>query len=159
MPNNLEHTMRRVRPITQPAAGADFSITADLFGAQQIIGLVFTLTTSAAVANRQVTLALDDGTNVTWRAVAAQVQAAGVAVNHQVHLDSPQLALVAGLTIMSFPAEGLLLRRGWRLHSITSLIDVADQFSAIVAHVQELPDGPDYTLEPSVTTAAYPLDV
>lgn len=158
MANNVEHTLRRVRGIASPAAGADLSITPDLFGAQQVIGFNATLTTSAAIANRQVTLTIDDGTVTMFRAVASQVQAAGVTVTYQVFLNSPQLALVAGLTLMAFPSEGHLLRRGWRLRTVTSLIDVADQWSAVGLYVQEFPDGPDVIQDPTVPYTEYALD-
>lgn len=159
MPNNLEHTHRTVLAVPQPVAGAEFVISPQRFGAFQVLGLVFTLTTSAVVANRQVTLSIDDGTTTIWRAVAAQVQAATATVNHQLHLDSAQLPLTAGLTIMSFPAEGHLLRRGWHLRSLTAAIDVGDQYSAIGLYVQELYDGDVATQEPTVPLVEYLLDV
>lgn len=158
MANQLEHTHRTVLAVPNPAPGADILITPQRFGAFQVLGLVFTLVTSAAIANRQVTLAVDDGTTVIWRAVASQVQAATATVNYQVHLDSAQLPLTAGLTIMSFPAEGVYLRRGWHFKTVTGLIDVADQFSGIGLYVQELYDGDVVVQEPTVPYTEYALN-
>ena len=56
------------------------------------------------------------------------------------------------------PREGLHLKRGWRLRSTTFGLDVADQYSLIVAYVQEFYDGPEERADPMVPTYFYRPD-
>jgi hypothetical protein len=152
--NLSELIIRRVVAVNQPAAGAELSLTAQGLGAWQVLGLLFTFTASAVVANRQISLALDDGTTTIWRATTANVQAAASANTYQLYPQAIATALVAGLVNLAMPPEGLLLRRGWRLRTTTALIDVGDQYSAVSMWVQELPDGPDFVVDPTMPSYA-----
>lgn len=59
---------------------------------------------------------------------------------------------------LSFPDEGIFLRQGWHLRTLTAARDVADQYSAIAVIVEELPTGPDWSAQPLQGTTAFPLD-
>lgn len=59
---------------------------------------------------------------------------------------------------LALPREGIHLRRGMRLRTITAGLDVADQYSLIVAYVQEFPDAPDDQFDPTMPTNEFPLD-
>jgi hypothetical protein len=59
---------------------------------------------------------------------------------------------------LALPREGIHLRRGMRLRTVTAGLDVADQYSAIVAYVQEFPDAPDEQFDPTMPTNVFDLD-
>lgn len=156
MTDRTEQVHRRPIPIAAPAAGADFSTPQFRVWPWRLLGLVATLTTSAVVANRQVTLNLTDGNGITWRGTAPAVQAATTTVTYQLLPLATPSAPVAGLSTMALPADGLWIPRGWTLNVVTTLLDVGDQWSAIVADIQELPDGPDIQWEPSMDLYGIP---
>jgi hypothetical protein len=56
------------------------------------------------------------------------------------------------------PREGLHLKRGYRLRTTTFGLDVADQYSSIVAYIQEFYDAPDFQSDPTVPTYFAELD-
>lgn len=56
------------------------------------------------------------------------------------------------------PREGLHLRRGWRMRTTTFGLDVADQYSLLVAYIQEFYDGPEVASVPITPFYEYPLD-
>jgi hypothetical protein len=152
--NLSELIVRRVVPVQQPVAGAELSITPQGLGAWQILNLLFTLATSAVVANRQVQLVLDDGTTTVWRTVANVIQAASLTTTYQASANVNTQPITGNFFQMQAPQEGILLRRGWRLRTITAAIDVADQYSAVSMWVQENPDGPDFVVDPTMLTYA-----
>lgn len=158
MSDLVQHIHRRAVPITAPAAGANFVITPNTVGHWRILGLLLTFVTSAAVANRHVRLALSDGTTTTWRSTATADQAAGATVTYQLWPFAPQAGPIDGIATMPLPPDGLWVPKGWQLTVTAALIDVADQFSAITADVQEIPDGPEWTAEPSMNLNVMLLD-
>jgi hypothetical protein len=56
------------------------------------------------------------------------------------------------------PREGLHLRRGMRLRTVTAGLDVGDQYAAVVAYVQEFPDAPGEQFDPTMPTEVSTLD-
>lgn len=125
----------------QPAAGADWVLTPTGRGAWRILSLTGLLSTSAAVANRAVVLTADDQTSTYLRVQAPSVQAASLAVHYNVMDGSSALALAGNDQTLDWPNGGLVLYEGHRLRSVTGGIDVADQWSQVVALVEELPSG------------------
>lgn len=130
----------QVVAVTQPAAGQEWTIRGAGQGLWRVLSLAFTLTTSAAVANRRVRLVADDGTSQFYRSVAIGDQAASLAVTYSGWSGSDRGAVGAGSAHLAFPIGGLILRPGWRLSTLTDLIDVADQYSTIALLVIEYPD-------------------
>ena len=158
MTDRLQQIHRRVLPQPAPAAGANFSITANTGNHWRILGMLFTLTTSAVAANRHVNLAMGDGTTTSWRATAAADQAASLAITYELLPFVPDRAPINGLAYIGMPYDGLWLPKGWTLAITTAAIDVADQYSAISVDIQEIPDGPDYSSEPSMPLNTVLLD-
>lgn len=149
--SDLTQQMHR-RPVPQgnPAAGAAFNLAPNTVGHWRLLGLLFQLVTSAAVANRHVRLALSDGTTTTWRATASADQAAGLTVVYQLAPIAVPANLTDGLAHIPMPQDGVWVPKGWTLAVTVNAIDVADQISAISMDVQEIPDGPVWTAEPSM---------
>lgn len=158
MTDRTQQIHRRPLTGTQPAAGAGFALTPNTVGHWRIMGLTFRLTTSAAVGNRHVNLALTDGTTQTWLATAAQDQAANLITVYQLYPQATPTNVVAGLMNIQAPPDGIWLPKGWQLTVSATGLDVADQFSAITLDVQEIPDGPDWFAEPSMVLNVVPLD-
>lgn len=127
-----------------PAVGADFVITPGGQRSWRIVSLTAVLTTSAAVANRQVRLTADRGGDVWYSQPAANTQAATLADTYAAFTGAPRDGLIAGTFTIPLPSAGLLLSPGDNLRSVTALIDVADQWSAIFAKAEEVPSGPEY---------------
>lgn len=116
-----------------PAAGADFSFTFPA-GVHHLLDVAAVLVTSATVANRGVKFQLQDAAgNVlgTWGANFAH--AASLTLNY----SAP--ATIAGQTdpngnfgaiVVPMP-DSIQVVAGWKLLSLTSNIQVGDQWSAI----------------------------
>lgn len=133
-----------------PAAGADWTYTVPVGQSLSVETLQFSLTTSAAVANRQVQVVIDDGTNELWRWVAPAVQAASTTVEYVGAQSSVESSGVrAG--VQSFELPNIVLLPGYRVRTITTNIQAADQYTAqrlaeliasSVTSVQRWPDVP-----------------
>lgn len=119
-----------------PAAGADISESVPSAVRWQLLSLRATLTTSAAVANRQVGLTLDDSTNrfydsaqgpaqaasLAWAYTFAPLGVAQVQTNTQVSIQTPA----------DFPLEAQ-----FRIRTVTLAIQAADQWSGLFYLVRE----------------------
>lgn len=132
-----------------PAVGAEFALTADRQGPWLVRDLAFTFVTSAAVGNRQIQLQATDGNVVYWRGQAFAAQATTLTVAYVAYPGVIPAATVAGVAPFPWPEDGIYLDKGWRLQTVTGGIDVGDQYSAIVALIDELPPDPHiYQLPP-----------
>lgn len=105
----------------------------------RVTSLVARLVTSAAVANRRMSLAADDGTAVWYAQAASADQAASLTVDYCAHTGASFGGVVPGVLTVPLPAAGLLLRPGHRLVVAVLNIDAGDQWSEITAMVDEIP--------------------
>lgn len=79
-PHGFGRSFQRTRRATTPAAGSPYSVALDPNYRHVLVHAVFTLTTSATVANRYATIQYTYGDqNAAWVAGAAVVQTAGSA--------------------------------------------------------------------------------
>lgn len=130
-----------VTPVTAPAAGADWTLTNIGQGLWVVHAWSGILTTSAAVANRVVTVLVDDATDVYLSTVASAVQAATLAHRYGA-FDGAAGASPQGTVVpVSWPVGGVMLPQGHRMRVVTEAIDANDQWSAIAALVEEIPAG------------------
>lgn len=121
-----------------PAAGAGFVLPLDSRWWWYIKSVRFTLTTSAVVANRFVTVDYQDAEGNTWaRSPSPVVQAAGVA--NQGYEFAPRNIAVSGIAAQPIFADlvGLWIPPGWRLAISVALIDVGDQLGAPRIYVEK----------------------
>jgi hypothetical protein len=126
--------------IPNPAAGADFSLT--LAAAQRLSVKSFNsvFTASAAVANRNLNIVIDDGVNVVWQDDVSVSVTAGQAVSMSGAMFNQPTGVLATVLFVSIPS-GLYLEPGWRFRSFTGSIQAADQWSGIWLAVEEWMDG------------------
>lgn len=128
--------MMRIVTGAVPAAGAEISDTVPA-GRQWILRAArFTLVASAVVAIRRVSLTIDDGLgNVPLQASAAGTQVAGVTQVYSVAAGFSDISNAQAQQV-HFALEARLLP-GWRIRTVTALIDVGDQYTAAVYLVEE----------------------
>lgn len=126
----------RVVTGTDPAAGAEISETVPAGVRWRLIGFRVVFVTSAVVANRIVSLTIDDGATVGSAALATINQAASLtftyfAGDYGVNLGASQ-AFVSLLLPGTIP-----LVAGYRIRSVTANLDGADNFGAPQYLVEE----------------------
>lgn len=119
---------RIVSPVASPAAGADWLATVPAGHLWRPFSVTALLTTSAVVANRQVSLVLTDGTLTYATLTAPAVQVASTAVRYTWAAIDTFLAL--GL-IQNGALPDVDIPPGWTLGVSTVALDVGDQWSAI----------------------------
>ena len=131
--------------IAAPAAGANFTRTTATGYWERVVSLFFLFTSSAAVANRQVALVVQDGDgNVLGGVAAPVVQAASLAGRYYFGLGATSSAS-AGVIRQSAGLTEMFLQPTWKLVSNVGLIDVADTITLIEGVVEQFGIGPDGT--------------
>jgi hypothetical protein len=124
-----------------PGAGAEISETVPTGARWDLLAVQFTLTSSATVATRSVFLRLDDGTNDVFRADAnfAHVASTVGVYNFGQGLVTPLAAHIGGL-LAGLPIN-IRLGAAFRWRTLTSSIQVGDQYSAVQYLVREWIEG------------------
>ncbi len=122
--------------VANPAAGVDWTQAAPTNGRWFLRGGTATLLTSAAIANRQVALVIDDGASTLFTIEAAAVQAAGATVVYDLIPGDTLTALTATHQPVIIPRD-LRLLAGWRVRTSTGLLQAGDQWSAIQLMLEE----------------------
>lgn len=146
----------RVLAPVDPAAGVDWVIQATGAAALRIVSLRARLVTSAAVANRLVTLFADDSEKVWYQQPATVVQTAGSTTDYCAHTGATPGGALGGTLTVPLPRAGLLLLPGHRLGAATALLDVGDQWSTVRALCDETPSDAPYVGDSGVI---YPADL
>lgn len=122
-----------------PAAGADWTFTSPSNSRARLDSFNAVFTASAAAANRQIQLAVDDGANTVW----ADDVAANVTASQVVNVAATQTNVPIGIVLTTlhcvFP-PGLILPAGWRVRTNTAAIQAGDQWSAIWLNVEDWVD-------------------
>jgi len=126
----------RVVTGTDPAAGVEIVETVPTDARWKIHGISFILATDGNVANRLVSVVLDDGTSTYFRASTPNAQVANTSVRYSIAPtgvigDSQVVAQQLNVPI------GIVLFQGHRYSTLTSSIQVGDNFTAPVAYVEE----------------------
>lgn len=142
--------------VANPAAGADWSITAPGIELWRVIGVRGLLTTSATVATRVPSLVLGTADGNVAQAAGVGTIAASLAAVWSGFSGSPNSAGGGLAHQWAMPTDGFLLLPGWTLSSSTALIDATDQWSLVRALVVAYPTGPVERLTPDVYTIREP---
>lgn len=128
----------RILTVPTPAAGADWSITVPAGVVWEIQTIKARLVTAVAVANRGAVLVVNDSILDVFSAATGLVQAASLTTDHVFAREYGAAVTGSGsaVAIASWPNVPLL--SAWKITSLTTAIQAADQWSAIVLYVVEL---------------------
>lgn len=111
-----------------PAPGAEWIITVPAGMRFRVVSVSAALTTSAVVANRSPNLVIDDGVNILAEIPSTNAQAASTTARYT-WMDGGVFAVApAGLNLAPLPGNCILMA-GSRVRSLTTLLDVADQWT------------------------------
>lgn len=122
--------------VTNPAAGADWTLTCANKQRLRIDSFAAVFVASATVASRNIQIIVDDGANLMWADDTPTTVAAGATVNLTVTQTNIPTGVVASILHCVIP-PALALASGWRLRSSTQNIQVGDQWSNIFFNVEE----------------------
>jgi len=122
---------------TTPGAGVDITETVPTGARWELLAFRFQLVTSVTVATRVVRLTLDDGTNVYFDANANVGQAASLT---QIYDASQGLFVAQSVANIQVPISlpiNLRMGAGHRIRTVSSALQVGDQYSAVQYLVRE----------------------
>lgn len=140
MPATFSDGRLTLKQSADPAAGAEITFVAD----EDIIvhSVYVTLVTSATVANRRVHLIADDGANgannIFWRQPAT-VDITASLTEPITAFEGATSTAAAGVLVLTLPVGGLRMRRNDRLRTLTTGIDVGDNYGAMNLWVERQP--------------------
>ena len=156
MPTRRQFGVPDLIDVATPAAGANWTFTNDRGELILVRAVNFVLVTSAVAANRVVGLRVVADTRVRLRTAAGPSHVASLTIGYCAFCAAGStVASVAGVSI-PWRDDGVLLRPGDVLASVTAAIDAGDQYSAIALDVMRYspeypgPYGPvpgDYTIQ------------
>jgi hypothetical protein len=127
-------------PVGAPAAGVDVTFTVPANTRWRLISFRATLTAAVAVANRIMTLTMDDGATVLAESVSNVTQVASVVNTYNAFDSAPIINTPINLrTQMALPSN-MLMGTGFRINTVTSGLQAADQWSAAQLLVAEWAD-------------------
>lgn len=121
---------------TDPGVGAEISETVPTNARWRIRGMRFTLATSGVGSARRVFIEVDDGTTLLNRYPSDQTQAISLSVAYNA-IPVGALAATGGTEAMIVLPGELVLFQGWRIRTLTSSLDGADNFGAPQLTVEE----------------------
>lgn len=125
--------------VKSPAAGADWKYTVDGRYYERLISARYVFTASAVVANRTIVLDITDANGVIIGEAAGSAAITANAVYHEFFSTSaPDYAYNPASSVYHWFPD-LLLPPGWSVQSVTTGIDVGDQYSSLVLLVQRYP--------------------
>lgn len=138
-PAELRRGFTQVLTPAQPAAGAAYSrkVAADYW--ERLIGVSFTLTTSAVVANRTVEVNLtDDQGRVLFAAQGSGTVVASSTLNARLETSNSGSSTAAAGSSYGHLFDQIA-KPGWIYNIAVAGIDVADQLSALVLVTERYP--------------------
>jgi hypothetical protein len=125
----LRQRLVREVPVPNPAAGADFVATVPAGKTWELLSAFGLLTTSAAVANRDVRPRLTDPSQaVVWELPF---------LFDQVASSASRYGWIAGASVVGLPSPPAVLPENFSFRVSTLGLDVADQWSGVVLMVRE----------------------
>jgi hypothetical protein len=133
--------VQRVVPIASPAAGADWSVTVPGESTWALASVSATLVTSAVAGARAPIFTVTDGSSVLWRVAPGTTQATALTVTYSwlPEMGAPDTTITGGQLQVALPPT--YLQPGNVFRVATALLDVGDQWSAIVVQAYEVFNG------------------
>jgi hypothetical protein len=121
---------------TNPAAFTECSDAVPAGARWRLISWFAELITDATVANRQVTLFLDDGATTLYRITASGNQAAGLTRQYSAFVSSAAASLSGTVFLLPLPM-GFVLGPGSRIRTVTATMQLGDNWGAPQILVEE----------------------
>jgi hypothetical protein len=119
-----------------PAVGAELIVTVPTNALWNLLGLLFSLSTSAVAGNRLPVLIIDDGA-VNLQHLEPQVwQTAGQVLCYNWAPGLPFNAMIGNTRLLPLPT-GMRLPSGFRICTSTNGLDVGDQYSGALMLLEE----------------------
>lgn len=119
--------------IADPSAGAELTVTVPAAEVWELQSFRAVLTTNATVANREVSLRINNGTTTFFCSSSTTNQTAGTARGYTYSdFGSPWTGSLAA-TFM-FPLPRIMVGAGYEIFTLTSNIQAGDQWSAAVVN-------------------------
>lgn len=133
----IQHPHGRIRSITgtDPAAGEEISEVVPARRRWAIKSIFFTLVTDGTVADRDVSLILDDGTNQLWHITCATPHPASSSYTYSFAQIASGESMVGNSCFHPFP--DLALPAGARIRTVTDLLKAGDNFTAPQLLIEE----------------------
>lgn len=122
--------------VGNPAAGAEWSFSVPNFSRARVRSVFFTLQTAAAVATRIVTLVVDDGANIVGQFAANVTQIASLTETYTASAAPFVTTSLGTSEYIPLPPD-LLLEQGFRIRTVTTAIQGADQYSTISLLIEQ----------------------
>lgn len=136
-PGHLAGKRIKTYTLTDPAAGADFTITVPTGVVWKLLAVRAELTSDGNAATRSVVLELADGSNTFFDTGAAGTQAASLTYTYSWAPGVGTDVNAAGVPeTTSLPSE-VWLPEGYTLASVTASKQAGDQWARIVVQVEE----------------------
>lgn len=132
----------RIIPVTNPSAGAEWLATVPGGAVWIVQNIFYTLVSSAVVATRVSNLRWTDGSMEIGRLSCSVTQPASNTLKYTwwKSLGSVNTAGGGGFASISLPK--VYMFPGWTVGTITSAIDVGDQYSAVSVYALEVEERP-----------------
>lgn len=115
---------------TVPGAGAEIVETVPTGARWQVQAFAFTITTSAAVANRSPVLTVDDGANVFAEFDSNGVTAASLTSRYVARAGLQNSETKTSANLFEIGLSPLILAAGSRIRTVTGAIQAGDQYTA-----------------------------
>lgn len=127
----------RTVAVTAPAAGADWTLTCPGESVWAVYATTARFVTSAVVANRAPKLVITDGSNTMFDITddVAITATLTTQISWLSLLGYQDTAIAAASLNIGTPQ--IVLQPGWTIGTVTSLIDVGDQWSRVFVNVVE----------------------
>ena len=123
---------------SDPAAGAEISVTVPGRAVWHVHAIRFTLVTDATVDNRIPILEIDDGQNIFASIPPPSVQTASITRPMSYYVGSERNSSFDASMMMPLP-HSLIMLPGWRIRTSTVNLQAGDNYSAPVLYIRETP--------------------
>jgi hypothetical protein len=151
----IQRRWRTLR-LSNPAVGTDWEIAPGGQRWWRIVSFTAVLTTSLAAGARGAVFRAEHGGSAWMHMPAPNNQNPNTAVTYAGHTNTTRDGSALTTFLVPLPTAGLLIPHGGRFVVVTANLDVADQWSSIVAQVEEIPSGLDYEGD-QLTTPVQPM--
>ena len=124
---------------TDPAAGAEISVTVSGRAIWQVHAITAALVTDGNAANRVPHFVFGDGTNTIYEVASLAAHTASLTVRYSLTAGiAGDAQIAAGAVVLPIPP--LVLLPGWQMTTSTDAIVAGDNWGAPVLYVTEVPE-------------------